>query len=299
MLDPTHRDLANFTDLLQAGVCSEELVDRYYTLCIPFFREFLGSHWHTGYYSPAGPIGPRDQLRMELHIAASAGLTPECEVLDVGCGIGGVACHLAARTGARIRGLTPISAQIDLAHKLAQVSGVRDRVDFDQGSANNLPYDNASFDVVLFFESPCHFTDRVRFFREVKRVLRPGGRLAGEDWLASETLSPDDYARWIDPVCKSWAIPQLGTLSKYKDDMCSAGLCVREAVDMREEMPVARGFLVEPSDRASLLLEIQQTGDPMRQIIEQGLVHLGAAMSVGAFTIGRFLAVCEPDTCGP
>jgi len=27
-----------------------ELVNRYYTLCIPFYREFLGEHWHTGFY---------------------------------------------------------------------------------------------------------------------------------------------------------------------------------------------------------------------------------------------------------
>src|ERR1051325_1605081 len=176
-------------------------VDRYYTSCIPFYREFLGNHWHTGYYRADGPIGPQDQLRMELRIAASAGIDEHCEVLDVGCGIGGTACHLAACTGARIHGLTPNAAQIELARELARAQRAEDRVCFDQGSAGELPYADASFDVVLFFESPCHFPDRARFFAEVQRVLRPGGRLAGEDWLAAEGLDAAQRARWIPPIC--------------------------------------------------------------------------------------------------
>ena len=116
-----------------------EVVDRYYTLCIPFYREFLGDHWHSGYYRSEGPIGPQDQLRMELRIAQSAGLGPGCEVLDVGCGIGGAACHLAKSTGARVRGLTPNKTQIELARALARSAGVEGQVAFDQGSASALP----------------------------------------------------------------------------------------------------------------------------------------------------------------
>src|SRR3954452_11166136 len=101
--------------IANVGTRPPDIVDRYYTLCIPFYREFLGNHWHTGLYPPDGPIGPQDQLRMELRIAASAGITPGGAVLDVGCGVGGPACHLAARTGAMACGLTPNAAQLELA----------------------------------------------------------------------------------------------------------------------------------------------------------------------------------------
>src|SRR5207249_8792532 len=99
--------------LVSAAAPGPELVDRYYTLCIPFYREFLGNHWHTGYYLPDGSIGPQDQLRMERRIAESADLGSASDVLDVGCGIGGPACHLANHTGARIRGLTPNAVQLE------------------------------------------------------------------------------------------------------------------------------------------------------------------------------------------
>jgi tocopherol O-methyltransferase len=228
---------------------------------------------------------------MELRIAENAGIDAHCEVLDVGCGIGGVACHLAGRTGARIRGLTPNAAQIELARELARTTRTEQRVAFDRGSAGELPYDDASFDVVLFFESPCHFPDRARFFSEARRVLRPGGRLAGEDWLATEGLDREASERWIRPVCESWAIGSLGTLSLYAAGMQAAGLAVREAVDLREEMALARGFVVDPADRRALRAEIERTAEPIRRTIKEGLIRLGEAVAAGAFTVGRFLAL--------
>jgi tocopherol O-methyltransferase len=268
-----------------------EDVDRYYSLCIPFYREFLGNHWHTGFYAASGPIGPQDQLKMELRIAESAAIDARCRVLDVGCGVGGVACHLAARTGAHIRGLTPNAAQLALARELAHATGMQERVAFDRGTADALPYEDGAFDAVLFFESPCHFPDRARFFAEARRVLRPGGRLAGEDWLAADGLDDAQRERWIRPICESWAIGSLGTRTEYATGMQAAGLAVREARDLREEMALERGFVVDAADRAALRAEAARTAEPIRRTIKEGLARLGEAMAAGAFTVGRFLAV--------
>jgi SAM-dependent methyltransferase len=283
------RNLIN--SLVRAPSPGPDLVNHYYTLCIPFYREFLGNHWHTGYYLPHGPTGPQDQLRMEWRIAESADLAAAGDVLEVGCGIGGPACHLASRSNLRYRGLTPNAVQLELARKLARDSNLEDRVSFDLGGASELPYPDESFDVVLFFESPCHFPDRARFFREAYRVLRPGGRLAGEDWLAAEGVSDRDRERYLRPICEIWAMTPPGTCLNYAADMTAAGLDVKEAVDLREEMPLLRGFMASPDDRAQLAREIARTTDPMRKMIKEGLLLLGEGAQAGAFTIGRFLAV--------
>lgn len=267
-----------------------ELVNRYYTLCIPFYREFLGAHWHTGFYRAQEPLSPQDQLRMERLVADSAAVAADCAVLDVGCGIGGAACHLARVTGARLRGLTPNPAQLALARTAALRQALAARVGFDLGEASRLPYPDRSFDVVLFFESACHFEDRARFFAEAWRVLKPGGRLAGEDWLACETLPPSLRAPGCERVCRSWAIPALGTVSGYAALMAEAGFELALARDMREEMDLLRGFLVRPEDRQAVARELQQEASPIRRLIMEGLLVLGEAAQGGAFTIGRFLA---------
>lgn len=271
---------------------SADLVDRYYTQCIPFYREFLGDHWHTGFYEAQGPIGPRDQLRMERLVADSAGLADGCEVLDVGCGVGGPACHLARVTGAHVRGLTPNAAQREIAQAAARAQGLADQVQFDRGEAGRLPYADASFDAVLFFESACHFPDRDAFFAEAWRVLRPGGRIAGEDWLAVPQAAQAQH--WSQRIAATWAIPALGSVDTYAAGMRAAGFELLLARDMREEMAVARGFLVQPADRAEVAREMAACADPVRRLIMEGLLVLGEATACGAFTIGRFLARKPP-----
>jgi ubiquinone/menaquinone biosynthesis C-methylase UbiE len=118
---------------------------------------------------------------MALRLMQDATIDAACTVLDVGCGVGGPACHVAARTGARVFGLTPNAAQLELARRHAQERGLAERVRFERSGADALPFADASIDVVMFLESASRFPDRARFFAGVQRVLRPGGRLVGED----------------------------------------------------------------------------------------------------------------------
>jgi hypothetical protein len=106
-------------------------------------------------------------------------------------------------------------------------------------------------------------------------------------------LSPSETTQYIDPICETWAIPKLGTRSEYATAMAEAGLVVKEAVDLRDEMALLRGFLVDKSDRDEVRQDQAETSDPIRKVIMQGLLRLGEAAAAGAFTLGRFLAVKE------
>jgi SAM-dependent methyltransferase len=102
-------------------------------------------------------------------------------VIDVGAGIGGPSRYLAATYGCRVSGvdLTPdfVAAAVGLTERV----GLTDRVDFRQGSALALPFPDASFDLAWSQNVAMNIEDRPRYYGEMRRVLKPGGRLAIQD----------------------------------------------------------------------------------------------------------------------
>ncbi len=151
-------------------------------------------------------------------------LKPGQLVLDIGCGVGGTARTLAVLHGARVTGvdLTPefVAAAADLSRR-AGVEGVS----FVQGSATALPFEDASFDVVIsngvFNLSP----RKDRVFAEAARVLRPGGRLAISDVVSGRPLKERtrrDVDLWA--ACIAGAVPR----RDYLEAIAAQGLEVRE-----------------------------------------------------------------------
>jgi len=278
-------------NIRNAEPISQEMVDEYYRRCIPVYLDFIGIHWHTGFYLDGDKeVSSSDQNRMTCYIADSVSLGKQDRVLDVGCGIGGSASFLASRYGCTINGLTPVEAQRKVASQVIEKFGVANEVCIDLGHADSLPYPNNSFDVVLFFESPCHFTERQRFFDEAFRVMKPGGRLAGEDWLATDLTNESHIKNWLNPICRTWAIPMLGDGKAYIEQLKHAGFVDNLYTDMQFEMSLSKGFSVTAKQQSELLIEIQTCQNPLFKLTLEGLLILGQAMTADAFTIGRFTA---------
>jgi ubiquinone/menaquinone biosynthesis C-methylase UbiE len=108
----------------------------------------------------ARPIGPSDRI------------------LDLGCGIGVVACILRERLGgaAKIVGFDGSRMMIDKARLLAP------EMDWRDGDVMALPFAGDSFDLVLCQDLLRFLPDRVRALCEVRRILSPGGRLLASTW---------------------------------------------------------------------------------------------------------------------
>ena len=101
--------------------------------------------------------------------------------LDVGTGTGAVALR-AARAGAHVTGVDLSPVMVDTARRLAGEQGVGIR--FEVGDAENLPYADASFDVVASALGVFLAPDHAAAGRELARVCRPGGRLGVVAWRA-------------------------------------------------------------------------------------------------------------------
>jgi len=96
------------------------------------------------------------------------------EVLEVGCG-GGLICEELARRGARMVGVDPSQAALQTAREHAAQSGLAERITYEHGYAEALPYDSGRFPAVVCLDVLEHVQDLGRTIAEVARVLAPGG----------------------------------------------------------------------------------------------------------------------------
>lgn len=112
------------------------------------------------------------------------GLKSDSFVLEVGCGSGGYAVHLAEKMGCRLIGLDLNDAGVRTANQLAEARGLASQVRFERCDASKtLPFDNNTFDAVFSNDVLCHLPGRPEVLVEMFRVLKPGGRMLFSDAL--------------------------------------------------------------------------------------------------------------------
>lgn len=128
----------------------------------------------------AADLKPVDEFHIGGAVAteellAQVPLDPHLAVLDIGSGIGGTARLIAERTGARVTGIDLTREFVETAAALTALVGLDGRVAFRQGSALELPFEDASFDLATLIHVGMNIEDKPRLMAEAARVLRPGG----------------------------------------------------------------------------------------------------------------------------
>jgi len=128
-------------------------------------------------------------------LAEKAGITGASHVLDVCSGMGGPARYLAHRLGCRVTGLDITLSRHEGAIRLTRMVGLGHLVDFRLGNALDMPFADASFDVVIGQEAFAHVPDKPRLIAECARVVKPGGIVAFTDILRRHGLSEAEFDR--------------------------------------------------------------------------------------------------------
>lgn len=176
-----------FTDATpntHAGAAAGDVAPEYDDTAI----RFLEALWGEGFLSPGGP----EEVRRVVADIRFAGK----QVLDIGCGSGGITLFLAREyKPAGIVGFDVEQPVVDLATERAAEQGLQGIASFVRDVPGLLPFADQSFDVVFSKDALIHVGDKDALFKEIYRVLKPGGQFAASDWLTSHDGEPSEAMR--------------------------------------------------------------------------------------------------------
>lgn len=175
----------------------------------PLVTQLIGDSFHPGGTALTERLG-----RM-------IGLRTSSKVLDVASGRGTSAIHLAKTFGCAVVGVDLSHMNVSRAAEVSVREGVDHLVTFKQGDAEDLAYDDNSFDAIICECALCTFPDKLLALSEFKRVLRPGGKVGITDLTRSGTLSQDlqGLLAWV--ACIADALPAV----EYLGLLEQAGFC--------------------------------------------------------------------------
>jgi len=210
-------------------------------------------------FSTAAAITDAQALQLILEAARPG---PHETVLDVACGPGIVVCAFAPLVR-QATGIDATPAMLERARKLAEEKGVAN-VAWRQGDVYALPWDNASFTIVVTRFSVHHFLDPAAVLREMVRVCAPEGRIVVIDDYASadpakaaafnrlERLRDPSHVRCLSLSELKGLFPRVGlpepdaTFYELRGDV--AGLLARSFPNPGDELEIIEMFKAPAAD---------------------------------------------------
>ena len=198
-------------------------------------------HGEKMYIPPAMDLSASvlgNQILFEQKMARDLGVGEGCKVLDIGCGKGRIANHVASDTGAHVTGVNIDAGQLEDARRFAAAKGMAAQSDFRLADLNELPlpFADESFDGVYEVQAFTYSKDLLKLFKDIHRILKPGGKFAALDWFRLEAYDPknphhEQLMKRIKPL-----IGAIGTISP----------------DQFTELLKAAGFEVVASENPSI-----------------------------------------------
>jgi len=203
------------------------IVPNFYRLVTDFYEYGWGESFH---FSPAyeGESFHQSLRRHEHYLASQLGLKKGMSVLDVGCGVGGPAHEIARFSGANVTGMNIVEYQIQKAEEKGRQYGLSDQCKFIHGDFMNMPVKDETFDAAYGIEATCHAPDKVKLWKEIFRILKPGGKFGVYEWLMTDKYDPENprHVAIKEGIEIGNALPTIPSTANIRAELEEAGFTV-------------------------------------------------------------------------
>ncbi len=190
-----------------------------------------------------------NQVLFEKKMCHDLGLKKGHKVLDIGCGRGRVASHVATHTGAHVTGINIDHTQLESARKYALAKKLPCQFHFGDLNVLPLPFENNSLDAVYHIQVFSLAKDLHKLLKDIHRIMKPGAKLSCLDWLCYDKYDKKNphhvsLMRRVKPL-----IGAIGTLTakEYADHLEKAGFKV--LINENASVGGYQAPLIENADR--------------------------------------------------
>ena len=211
-----------------------------------------GGNLHMGLFAEADEPLPRAQQRTKDYMACAADLAAGQRVLEVACGAGATAIHLARSYGVNVDATNIAQAQLEEAAENARAANVLDKVSFGFAEYHHLAGPSGVYDCWWCQEALLYATDRTQVFSEARRVVKPGGHVVFSDLTLSDRLTPNERQKFASDI----RAPHLWQIEDY--DRLFARMRVKVAERRDWSSHVAMTFAAVARNLAALRADFAQ-----------------------------------------
>ncbi len=244
-----------------------------------------GEDIHVGMYQDdSEDIGAASRRTVE-QMAAGAEITADTRVLDVGAGYGGAARYLARTFGCPVTCLNLSEVENERNRELNRAQGLDHLIKVVDGSFEDLPFEDNSYDLVWSQDAFLHSGDRSRVLEEAVRVLRPGGQMIFTDPMAADGTP----LAALSPILARLQLDSMGTPDFYRRNLLRLGV---KSVDFQEEthqLPRHYQRVLDELERRKDELE-GHVSKEYRERMKTGLRHWVEGGKAGNLAWGIFRA---------